>query len=194
MTTRIRTIITAASLLFTAAPVLATPLNLTLGDQPDIVSGFISVDYFADSDVLQASGFSFVLDTGTDNSIFGGTFDLIATVDGSGSLVGGTLTVGGTIPDLGYNSNTLLTGILTGMGFSDSGLLEFVFDVTGGDAAGLYGLEGGVLLSQSGFSGDWTSDFSSFGLAFADIGRLPVDEPATLLLLTFGLALLWRRR
>ena len=147
----------------------AAPLNLTLNDVPDIVSQFIDVTYNATLDELTASGFALELDD--DGSvpaepITDGTFDLSATIGDAGNLVGGTIAIGGTVASLGFNSGTLLTGTLTAFGFPDAGSnpFEFLFDVTGGDAAALYGggsVPAGVILSGTGFDGDFGSNFDN---------------------------------
>jgi hypothetical protein len=84
-----------------------------------------------------------------------------------------------------------LTGNLTAFGFKDTGgdPLEFLFSVTGGDAAGLYGgigSIGGIILSGgTGFTGDFTMDFAGTGSAVADVG--PVPLPAAVWLFGAGL-------
>lgn len=167
----------------------AAPLNLILNDFPDITSSFISVDYNAGTDVLSASGFALSLDddgVAPAEPIAGGTFGLAASIDDLGAMSGGTLSIGGTIAGLGFNSGILLTGTLSDIGFNNAGdPLEFLFDVTGGDAAGLYGGLGGIILSSSGFGGDWTSDFSTTMGASADVGVIPV--PAAIWLFGSGL-------
>ena len=177
----------------------AAPLNLTLNDVPDIVSQFIDVTYDASLQTLSASGFALELDD--DGSvppepIAGGTFDLTATIDNAGNLVNGTIAIGGTVASLGFNSGTLLTGTLTAFGFPSVGgdPFEFLFDVTGGDAAALYGagsVPAGVILSGTGFGGDFGSDFDNLstspgtGIAVANVGTVPI--PAALWLFASGL-------
>jgi hypothetical protein len=190
--------ILAAGVFLCGSVAQAMPLHLNLLDFPDIVSAFIDVTYDASSDAFSANGFALELDNdgvAPNETIIGGTFALGATIDDLGDLgPGGTLTIGGTIPTLGFNSGTLLTGDLTAFGFPVGGgnPLEFVFDVTGGDAAGLWGgFAGGVILGASGFTGDWTADWDNLigglqgtGSAVADTGAIP--EPATLTLMLMG--------
>lgn len=180
-------LLTAALFLGMSGLAQAAPLNLTLLPEPDISAAFIDVTYDATADSLTASGFALGLATGGSlQSIAGGTFDLVASVFDDGSLLGGTLSIGGTVAGLGFNSGTLLTGDLTAIGFNQANdPLEFLFSVTGGDAAGLYsaGL-GGIILGNAGFGGNWTGDFSSIA-AVADVGVVPV--PAAVWL--FGTAL-----
>ena len=181
--------LTAALFLGMSSMAQAAPLNLTLLPEPDISASFIDVAYDAATDRLFASGFALGLATGGSlENIAGGSFDLIASVLDDGSLLGGSLSIGGTVAGLGFNSGTLLTGDLTALGFNQANdPLEFLFDVTGGDAAGLYGDLGGIILSGAGFPGDWTSSFSSNPFAaVADIGTVPVPAAAWL----FGSALL----
>ena len=183
----------AALLMCASSLAQASPLNLVLNPAPDISSAFITVDYDSTLDILTASGFAQQLETGGIGSPFlitGGSFDLAASVDDLGILTGGSLAIGGTVAGLGFNSGTLLTGSLSAIGFVDAGgdPLEFLFNVTGGDAASLYGGLGGIILGSTGFTGDWTSDFD--GGAFnsvADVGVGVVPVPAALWLFGSGL-------
>ena len=172
-----------------ARPVKATPLNLNLNPYPDIFSSFITTDYDAGTDLFTASGWALTLDddgAGGVENIIGGTFDLDATISNSGVFSSGTLSIGGTVATLGFNSGTLLTGNLTAFGFGGANdPFEFLFDVTGGDAASLYGSTGLVLLHESGFSGNFVSGTWT-STAIADTGT-PVPEPASMLPLLGGL-------
>ena len=189
----------AAGLLMGSAA-QAAPLNLTLLDFPDIVSQFIDVTYDSLTDSFDATGFALELDDDGSvpaEAIADGTFGLAATIDAGGNLIGGgSLTIGGTVASLGYNSGTLLTGTLTAFGFPNAGgdPLEFLLDVTGGDAAGLYGgAPAGVILGGgTGFGGDFSTDFDNLfnsqpgtGTAVADVA--PVPLPAALWLFGTGL-------
>jgi hypothetical protein len=94
-----------------------------------------------------------------------------------------------------FNSGTLLTGTLTAFGFPDPGgdPLEFLFNVTGGDAAGLYAsAPGGIILSGTGFGGSFNVDFDNLiggiqgtGSGAADVA--PVPLPAAVWLFGAGL-------
>ena len=175
----------------------AAPLNLTLLDFPDIVSSFIDVTYDGGTQTFVASGFALELDddgSAPAEAIAGGTFDISASIDNSGTLIGGTLSIGGTVASLGFNSGTLLTGNLTDFGFLNAGgdPLEFLLDVTGGDAAGLYGaVPAGVILSGTGFAGSFVGSFDNLsggpgtGSAVADVA--PVPLPAAIWLFGVGL-------
>lgn len=185
---------------------LATPLNLVL-QLPDVVSGFIDVTYLAGTDTFAASGFSTELDDdGVAPNISldaPGNFGISATIDGSGALSAGTITITGTIASEGYNSGTLLTGDLTDFGYAGdaSGIIfEFTFDVTGGDLASAYGgLPGGVILSTalnsfSGFGSDFDNLIGGYpGTGSGISDTAPVPEPSTGLLVLAGLAILGRR-
>ena len=171
----------------------AATINLMLNDAPDIVSTAISVSYDAGFDAFTASGFANELDYIDDvapeaaaAAITGGTFDIDASIFGDGTLNSGSFVIGGTIASLGFNSNILLTGDLTVLGFGAGDTLEFLFDVTGGDAAGLYGSSGGIILGNSGFGGDWTSDFNTSFTSVSDTGTL-VPVPAAAWLFGSGL-------
>ena len=192
-----------ATFLLGSAPAMAAPLGLTLADTPDIVSGFIDVNYDAGSNALSADGFALQLDAPGINAIAGGLFDLDAVIDNAGNLVGGSFSIFGTIAGLGFNSGTLLTGNLTAFGFPDAGgnPLEFLFTVTGGDAAALFGADGGMILGQTGFGGDWGSDFDNLisgipgtGQGSADTAAMPASEPGILFLQALGLAMLFLAR
>ena len=167
----------------------AAPLNLTLLDTPDIVSDFIDVTYDAAGDSFVATGFARELDDDGSvpaEAIADGTFDLTATIDASGTLSSGSLSIGGTVASLGFNSGTLLTGDLTAFGDP----LEFLFDVTGGDAAGLYGGVGAVggvimIMDFTGFTGDFGVDFTGDGTAVANVAPIPL--PAAVWLFGTGL-------
>lgn len=199
MKSRLLGAVCACFIVFVPSLAQAASLNLTLNDVPDIVSQFIDVTYNATSDELTASGFALELDDDGSvpaEAIAGGTFDLSATIDDAGNLVGGTIAIGGTVASLGFNSGTLLTGTLTAFGFPDAGgdPFEFLFDVTGGDAAALYGggsVPAGVILSGTGFDGDFGSNFDNLssgtgtGTAVANVGTVPV--PAALWLFGSGL-------
>lgn len=153
-----------------AASVTAAPLNLTQAF-PDIYSNFTSTSYNAASGAFTAEGWSSSLTTtgGFYDSIFG-TFVLSATIDNDGNLVGGTIEITGSIAALGYNSGTLLTGNLTAFGFQTNGsqTFEFLFDVTGGDAASIFGPVGGVILHDTGFAGSFDASFNTQMLASSD--------------------------
>jgi len=169
-------------------------LNLILADAPDILSINIGVQYNAGADSLSATGQASTLDDdgigpalSIDSTCCTPSFNLNATVDAAGVASGGTLSIGGTVNSLGFLSGTLLTGTLSAFGFPAAGgdPLEFIFNVTGGDAAGLFGSQAGVILTGSGFT-SFTSDFSSrSGLANA-ASIIPIPAAAWL----FGSGLL----
>jgi len=187
----------AALALLWTTPASATPLQLELLQFPDVVSGFLDVTYSSGSDTLSISGFALELDddgVGEALTIQGGLFDLTASIDAAGALSAGTLTISGAVPSLGFDSGTLLTGVLTAFGFPDSGgdPLEFVFAVTGGDLAGLYGTgPAGLIVGQSGFGASFASDFDNLlggpGTGAGVSNAAPVPEAGTALLL--GVAL-----
>lgn len=175
-------------------PAQAAPLNLTLNPFPDITSTLLDVNYDSVGDILTVLGGADDLKVSGSSTlpIAGGIFDLLANIDGSGALTaaGSSLTIFGTAS--GFSPSPLLTGDLTAFGFGAADTLEFLFDVTGGEAAGLYGGIGataGVIVTGSGFfSGDFTVDFDGSGFAAAD--TQPVPEPSTVVLLLAGLCML----
>jgi hypothetical protein len=168
-------------------------LNLTPAT-PMIESSFISVDYIGNNSggVLTASGFASVLTPPGSpvGNIVNGTFDINSNINSDAQTARGTLSIGGTIASQGFNSGSILTGTFSstagdptfGAGAGDP--LEFLFDITGGDAAGLYGGIGatsGVILSQSGYVGSFASNFSSGPFQALSNTFVPEPPPLTLL-------------
>ncbi len=189
--------------LFLASPVYAS-LSLSLQPSPDLLSGFIDVSYDSITDLFEANGFALELSVGIGDpeAILGGAFGLNAIIDESGVLGNGTIAMGGTIPSLGFNSGSLLTGNLIDFGFPSTGdPLEFVFSLTGGDAAGLFEPGPvGVILSGSGFEGTFTSSFDNRieqvpGSAFADVAPVvPLPGSLWLALAGIGVSSVFRSR
>ena len=198
-----------AALLFLATGLLAQPaqsfpaLNLVPG-LPNISSFFITVDYVGDNTagLLTASGFAnqFTPQVGAPENIAGGTFDISASIGFNSLTAAGSLNIGGTVAALGFNSGTLLTGTLSAFGAGPGDPLEFLFQVTGGDAAGDYGGIGstaGVILSNSGYPGSFANNFTSGAFqALSDtFVQAAVSEPASLALFLLGLfAFAWARQ
>lgn len=175
----------------------AALLNLELL-LPDVESGFIDVQYDADSDLFTASGFALTLDFDgeppPDENILDGLFSLSLIVDENGVPGGGTIEITGNVLDLGPD---LLTGNITEFGFMDSPggeIFEFVFDVTGGDLAPQFGPLGGVILDavDSGFGGTFDTSFANSGFSGVS-DTAPIPEPATGLSLLMGAAV-WQAR
>jgi hypothetical protein len=201
-------------------------LQLTLQPTPDIAVFSIDFAYNASSHTLSASGTSTCISTGSpddpvvfdESSLQNGTFLLSTTVDNAGIASAGSLTIGGSV--LGYGStgplltannlsyfNSLFVDTLNPN--SDVADFEFIFDISGGEMANMFGGTGakiGIILTWVSTAGDaaqnqFTTNFDNlnghnfgegWGTAMADTA--PIPEPATLSLLAFGAAALLRRR
>lgn len=198
-------VIVLTSMGIVAGSVVAAPLNIVPANSPDVFSSFIDVSYSAGSDTLNADGFAFTFDddgVGAALPITGGLFSLSATVDGSGAASGGSLTITGGIPGLGIAGGLLLSGSLTAFGFPTDGseTLEFLFNVTGGALAGLYGSETAVILTSSGFGGSWASSWDNTdgipgtGSAVSDTAPQIPAGPTGVILAGAGLLVIRRRR
>ena len=82
---------------------------------------------------------------------------LEAEIDADGDLYDGVFTITGEIPELGLGPGLVLEAELIEFGFrpNGGGPFEFIYVVTGGDAADIYGSiggRGGVILSRTGFT------------------------------------------
>lgn len=200
-------------LLLSIGSARATPLNLNLLPFPDITTAFISVSYDVGNKGFLATGLPLTLldETGL-FPIAGGSYELDATITNTGILDGGTLTIGGTVFQLGFNSGTLLKGnLLTlaqaqaaefssnfGFGNAASDPFEFLFEATEGDLQSFFDSPpGGIILNlgaggNPAFAGNFQSSFSNGGLGSNDIQ--PTPEPGTLLLLLSGIGVLFGLR
>lgn len=179
--------------------VQAAPLDLILEPIPDITSGILAVGYSAGTDTLSVSGFALSLLDGAppvSENILSGSFSINLTVDVNGDITPGvgSLVINGNVAGGGPG---LLTGSIAQFGFLSGGgeIFEFLFDVTGGDLAGSFGTQVGVIVDaqDTGFDGSFAGSFSNFGFGVSDTGVIP--EPATLGMVISGvLCLVGRRR
>jgi len=135
---------------------------------PDVFSCVILVTYDALADSLTATGTAATLDLDDlappDYNITDGVFSLSATIDASGNASSGTLSISGTIAEIGV-AGTLLTGNLLQFGFPETPgaeTLDFVFEVTGGSLTpGYCPSPVGVWLHDTGFGGTFASSFDN---------------------------------
>lgn len=174
-------------------------LPLILQPSPDISSGFINTSYSAATDQFTAVGWTSAYFDGTTLNSMSvvGMFTLTATIDEFGVATAGTLTLEGEVSGFGpslLTADLLLSG--ANFGWSADGLtFEFMFDVTGGEMAAIFGDIVGVILSpsSSGFAG-FGSDFSHSGFGgVADVAP-PIPAPATIVLLIGAACGIQRRR
>ena len=189
-------VITAALLLF-GGNVRAELLNLTMQESPDIFSGYIDVTYNAASNTFASSGWALTFYDGIEQIDFDeyteDSFSISVIVDESGVASSGSLTITGEVSGYG-TTGPLLTGNLTDFGFgfwdtlnpdSDAALFEFLFEVSGGEMAELYGGAGasvGVIMGCVSVGADvteelFTADFDNlfgngpgWGSAVSDVG------------------------
>ena len=201
-------VITAVAVLLGAGTSQASLLNLNLETFPDFFTSAGTLEYDSMSDSLTMLGGAIFLDddgVGAPEMVTGGVFDLFASVDSLGTFSAGTVSITGTVGS--FVSGTLLTGDLTAFGFPTAARspLEFLFSVTGGDAAGLYGGVGATagiaIVGNTGCSSTTGCNFmfpfsSSFpGEAMSDTATLStVPEPSTVFLIGLGLLAVSRRR
>ena len=182
-----------------ASTVSAAPLNLTLG-RPDITAGLLSSNYNATTDTLTVTGPALVIDldgvSPPDYGITGGTYTLIAMIDGTGHLSSGTLTITGSIAGLGASS-PLLTASLTAFGFSSAPVtqvFEFTAATTGGSLQSYFGGQVGTVIGLGGgFNGSFASNFAGTAFGSADTARIPAPGVGALAAAA-GLAATRRRR
>jgi hypothetical protein len=174
-------------------------IGVNLDDSPDLLTTSITTQF--DMSFFQVSGYASQLKLGAithsitpgdPNNVNAFDYNITATILADGTLVMGDLVIGGNIAGLNYLGNNLLTGSLTMLGFDDTmsnaGTLDFLFKVTGGEAAahfGGVGSTGGIILAFTGFDGSWMSSFGSQA-TLADTG-VAVPEPTSMWLLGSGL-------
>jgi hypothetical protein len=138
------------------------------------------------------------------------SYILSATINNSGGLTGGTLTINGAVngdgnaiavPLLTADLVTGSAGITFGYGDGGNNIFQFRFNVRGGTLAddfGGTGTAGGVTLvawfdASSGdhpFTGSWNSNFDSNGSSNGDIDCFSVPEPTTTACFLLGLGAL----
>jgi hypothetical protein len=182
---------------------------------PDLTGSLMDVTYNAVGGAFVASGWT------TDYSIsdgYGGATDvgvsvtdsyiLSATINNSGVLTGGTLTINGAVGD-GDTSVTLLTadlvpgsaGTAFGYGDGNNDIFQFRFNVSGGTLAddfGGTGTAGGVILAamfasnpgNQPFTGSFNNNGGTPGNGSGDIDCFTVPEPTTTACFLLGLGAL----
>lgn len=198
-------VITGLLMILTVGSAQAAPINLVFQPFPHIFSSSINVTYIPGTTALSAIGTPLKFNDGTGPVDFaaGGVFDISATISNLGVPTSGTLTISGTVG--GFGPGNLLTGNLVAFGFLDSpggDMFEFLFDVTGGALASLYGPWAGVMLdanfdpsSPDRFTGNFAVAFNNPNLAgVSDTKPDPIPEPPTILLTVGGLGSLWALR
>lgn len=206
---RFKAVAFCALLLCSVTSAQAALLGLT-PIPPDIVSGFIQIDYTYDgagTGMFSATGFPLEIDLdgspppeGMFDNPGPGDYEIVATiqVDQSTGLpisVAGALDIQGTIPDLNVNGPNVLQGTLAAFGFEGGGqVFEFIFESLTGDLSSLFGQKAGVILSTGGqvFDGDFRNNFSNSGFGNADTFAIVPEPTTSLLVFMAGAALAGR--
>ncbi len=200
----------------------ATDLPYVTNGLPDLTGSYMGVDYIASNgafvvdsglttDYRISNGHGGVTDVGVTTE---GSYILSATINNSGVLTGGTLTINGAVG--GGSVVTLLTGNLTtgaagtAFGYGDDGdqVFQFLFTVSGGSlesAFGGSGAAGGIVFTagfgngDTPFTGSWASNFNTDGtdngvIDSFSLKTVPVPEPSSILLVASGVLCMVARR
>ena len=180
---------------------------------PDIVSSFGTLSYNTGTDQLQIIAFpenlriapGNLMNPVTDPSLVSfRRFELNAVIpalgvgDLDGKAITGTLDIDGTVTTAGFvgdhNLNHLLTGVVTAFRSPSASQMEFLFKITGGDAAGLFGGINaiGIVVIPSItptydrlFNTNYDANFLKFSTDTAATSAV-VPEPASFLLAMLG--------
>lgn len=177
-----KTIVTLALTLGLLSAGSAKAALLSLDFQaPDIQAETIAINYTASSGLFTAYANTFLL---LDGSLLGGgmgIFDLSATINNSGALSSGAISI------TDGNSNVQIAGTLDNFGFGAADtLFEFTFTPDSGLLMASYGAVGGIKLGAPGWDGHFRDDFA-LSNSVADTASV-VPVPAAVWL--FGSALL----
>jgi hypothetical protein len=136
----------------------------------------------------------------TNETIDAGTFELNASIQQSAGTADGLLSIGGTITALGFSSGTLITATLLQVG-GPNAALNFLFNVTGGDAAAIYGGVGATIglimnfMDPTVYNGSFNAAFEieRFG-ASSDTFVVEVATPNSVSIFLIGFMVLGLRK
>lgn len=179
-------------------------------ETPNLFSAPLTIQYTASSGLFTVSASTSAYHTQggdslpvTDASSWGvGTFDLSANIATNGNLLSGTVTIEGAVYDQSYDEpplisyGTLLQGNLTAFGYQTNGVdqFDFLFNVTGGELADVYGSVGGIYLNteeKTSFAGNFLTDFSTSGSQGDADTKMVIPEPEPQLLVVLSVLGLW---
>lgn len=148
------------------AEAIVGPLDLALFNTPDLAVQFAQVSYDAGADTLTINGLPSVFEldelSGQISPSNIGTFSLSASIDEFGALSSGSFIID--VDFAGIGSGIFLTGDITDFGADATGgaeKLEFLFDVTGGYAASIYGESGGMIMTETGYQGTFSENWNN---------------------------------
>lgn len=212
----IATLVVAAAL---AAPASAASLNLSaIQSKPDINVTNVTASYDADTNTFSATSqlvatLQLDLDGLGTTAESTGDLTITAAIDENGNLSSGMLTIneyyvgtgGGILPIPQFaTSRTLLTAQAIGFGFETAPgtAFEFLWEIDGGEGAGIFGGLGtqiGTLLTPVGVDLDDTTPFggtgvTNYGAAGADTFALIPEPTAMALLAPMAVAMVRRRK
>lgn len=197
--------IAAITVLVVSSVGLADPLNLVPRD-PDIMAGFLTVDYQSDTGQLTLSGYALTITLEGDQTFnikAPRPFQINARITNDGTATDGTLSVMGKVTvGAQVYSGTLVSGTLTSFGYRTPGggalILEFLFTSTGGSMSNYFnpsrGPIGVIATANVGAFQGFGTGFTDHSLAgSADVYQTP-SPPAILLgLMGLGAIAVYRR-
>jgi len=169
---------------------------------PDIVSVFGTLSYNTFTDALQITAFpsninvpgGLVTNDGSNTFVLNAVIPMLTLSDLDGKAITGTLDIKGKVPGLGFNTGNLLQGNVTAFRSPSASQMEFLFTITGGEAAMLFGGNNdvGIVVIPAitpFYDRFFTTDYLAGDLKFSTdtASTTIVPEPGSFLLAMFGI-------